>query len=108
MSMPDGVRSDTNFTIIGDEDIVLGFKALGFKVYAVKGKDDTDAALEEVVNQRAAVCLVQENIYKTVADRINSYKNLPVPVFMPFAKKGRTVLFDDIVKDIRLRATGAF
>ena len=34
--MPEGVFSEKSLVIVGEEDIVLGFGALGFQAYAVK------------------------------------------------------------------------
>jgi vacuolar-type H+-ATPase subunit F/Vma7 len=108
MSTPEAVKLDTPLAIIGDEDIILGFNALGFKPYPAKDKEAIDTALGEVVAKKTAVCLVQDDIYKIAESKIASYKNLPLPVFVPFAKKEKSVLFDDIIKNIRLKATGAF
>jgi vacuolar-type H+-ATPase subunit F/Vma7 len=94
--------------IIGDEDIVLGFKALGFKVYPIKEPKQLDATLDEIVTEEIAVCLVQEDIYNARLDKINSFRNLAQPIFIPFDKFAKMSLLETIVKNIRLRATGAF
>lgn len=94
--------------IIGDEDIVLGFKALGFKVYPIKESEQLDTTLDEIVTGEIAICLVQEDIYKARLDKIDSFRNLAQPIFIPFDKFAKMSLLETIVKDIRLRATGAF
>jgi vacuolar-type H+-ATPase subunit F/Vma7 len=99
-------QPDKPLAVIGDEDIVVGFKALGFKVYALREPEEYKAAIDAVVSQPAAVCLVQENIYRRAENEINSYKDLPLPVFIPFSKNAETALLNNIVRDIRLRATG--
>lgn len=106
--MPEVLSLDNPLVIIGDEDVVLGFVALGFKVYAVKEPQEFNLALDEVVRQKVGVCLVQDNIYNLAQDQINSYRNLALPIFIPFTKSAKTALLDNIVKDIRLRATGTF
>ena len=108
MSMPENNSAQNALAIIGDEDIVLGFQALGFKVFAVKEPGDYNVALQEAVQQRAAVCLVQDNIYNAAEELIKNYQSLPLPVFIPFSKSEKTDLLDAMVKDIRLKATGAF
>jgi vacuolar-type H+-ATPase subunit F/Vma7 len=106
--MPEELSKENPLAIVGDEDAVLGFMALGFKVYAVKEPQQCNAILDEVVGSRAAVCLVQDNIYSLAHEQINSYKGRLLPIFIPFAKSGKLDLLDNILKEIRLKATGAF
>lgn len=97
-----------SLVIIGEEDAVLGFQALGFKVYALRDPADLRFTLEEAVNQKAAVCLVQDNIYKSQAGQINEYRDLALPIFIPFTKDTQNDLLNEIIKNIRMRATGTF
>ncbi len=108
MSMPESAHLEKPLVIIGEEDAVLGFQALGFKVYPIKDPQEFKLALEEVVSQKPAVCLVQEEIYRAQEAQINAYKNLALPVFIPFSKDAKTNLLDELVKGIRLKATGTF
>ncbi len=95
-------------SIIGEEDIVQGFGALGFKTYTLTQPQEFKSILEEVMQKNILVCLVQDNIYTAVKEQIDAYKNLAFPVFIPLAKSAKTNLLDNIAKEIRLRATGAF
>lgn len=106
--MPEEKSMENPLAIIGHEDVVMGFQALGFKVYPVKDTEGLKATLGEVLNKKIAVCLVQDDIYNAAQDEINNYRSLPLPIFVPFAKGGKTTQLDKIVKDIRLRATGTF
>ena len=106
--MPESLTLEKPLAIVGDEDVVMGFKALGFKVYPVKEPQEVGAVLNEIVSEKVAVCLVQDNIYRLAKDRINSYRNLTLPIFIPFNKFSEMALLDNLVRDIRLRATGTF
>lgn len=106
--MPEAVSLEKPLVIVADEDIACGFRALGFKVCAVKGPKESGTVFDEIVQQKCAVCLVQDDIYLEAQGQINNYKNLPLPIFIPFAKKAKTDLLEMIIKDIRLRATGTF
>jgi len=99
---------DNPLVIIGEEDIVSGFKALGFKPYGIKEPKEFKTALDEAMSENPAICLVQEDIYLALEAQIKSYKNLALPVFIPFAKSGDMDFLNNIIKDIRLRATGTF
>lgn len=107
-SMPEAAVSKKPLVIIGNEDIVVGFESLGFKAYPAKEKQECKHAVAEVVEDKAMVCLLQEELYPLVKDEINACKNAPLPVFIPFTKEKVGTLLDTIIKDIRLRATGAF
>lgn len=95
-------------SIIGEEDIVKGFSALGFKTWTLTQPQEFKPILEEVMQKNILVCLVQDNIYTAVKEQIDTYKNLAFPVFIPLAKSAKINLLDNIAKEIRLRATGAF
>ena len=105
MSTPDALAKP--LAIVGAEDIVIGFRALGFDVYPVGKREEFRDALNEAAKKGYAVCLVQEDIYKAEEARINNYRTMPMPVFIPFGRDSSTAFFDAMIKAIRLRATGA-
>jgi len=106
VSMPDALSSENVLAIVGDEDIVMGFKALGFKTYALRESDNFEIIFDELARNKTAVCLIQDKLYRSSKDIIDRYKNLPLPIIIPFATSGATDDLDNLVKDIRLRATG--
>ncbi len=106
--MPEESNLEKPLAVIGDEDAVSGFKALGFKVYAAKELQEFSIILDRVVNGKTAVCLVQDNLYQALESQIDTYRHLALPIFIPFAKDAKTALLDSLVRNIRLRATGKF
>ena len=92
--------------IFGSEAVILGFKALGFHIYPVNDATEFKAVLPAAVEQGAVVCLVEESLYQGSLFEIGRYRNLPWPIFIPFARDGKTDLLDKLVKEIRLKATG--
>jgi len=106
--MPETLLQENSLVIIGDEDIVMGFSTFGFKTYGVKDIKEAKDILDQAVTKRAAICLIQDNIYTFYLDRINDYRKLALPIFIPFNKKGKTDLLNDMTKGMRLRATGKF
>lgn len=92
--------------IIGDEDFISGFRALGFRAYAGDNNVDLAVLFDEMIKNKPAICLVEESFYNILRERINSLRNLPLPIFIPLAKNAKTDFLDDMVKDIRLRAIG--
>ena len=106
--MPEAMVLHKPLAIIGDEDIVSGFKSLGFLTYGVREPQDSKSALEAVIRQQCAVCLIEERFFRNLEEEIDNYRSQPLPVFIPFTKSGTTALLEDIIKGIRLRATGTF
>lgn len=94
--------------IVGQEDVVLGFSALGFKVYPAKGPEDFRAILSEIIQAKVGLCLVQDNLYLAFKEEIASYRHLTWPIFIPFSKTLPTDLLEDLIKKIRLKAQGVF
>lgn len=106
--MPEEKLLENPFVIIGDEGMVSGYRALGFKVITLNDRNDFKSALEETMRSKAAVCLVQDDIYESQKKEIDNYKNIPLPVFIPLAAKdSEKDLLKDMVRDIRIKATGA-
>lgn len=105
-SMPDTSTGEKTLAIIGSEDVVLGFKGLGFKTYSPRTAEELKEILGRIVREGCLICLLEEELYKTARGEIDSFKNLALPVFMPFSKDGSMPGLDGIVKNIRLRATG--
>ena len=105
--MPKRINQNV-LAILGNPDVVLGFKTLGFTVYPAQNKEDGQHLIDQVVSEKAAICLVEEDIYIMTKDKIDSYRNLPLPIFIPFARDKRTETLDLITREIRLRATGTF
>ena len=94
--------------IIGREDVISGFRALGFKVYALNDSQEFRNILEEIVNEKIVACLVQDDIYHRYELEINNYRSSPLPIFIPFSQEDKTDLLDKMIRDIRLKATGTF
>lgn len=104
--MPEELLNN-KIAVVGDEDLVIGFEALGFNTYPLKNPQEFNAIIDKLVEDKTAICLVQDSIYNTCIEKINSYRQLSLPVFVPFSKDANSILLDNILKDIRLKATGA-
>lgn len=107
MSMPERASTVSPVAVFGEEEIVAGFHAIGCAVYAAATGEEFRAALTQALAQGAAICLVQDVLYRQAESAIQAYKGAPLPVFIPFAKSGTTDILGKILKDIRLKATGA-
>ncbi len=93
--------------IIGRSDAVMGFAALGFTPYPATNSEEAGAAIDAAVSAGAAVCLVQAQWYDALAERIIPYAAVATPVFIPFLQDPAADVLSGMLKEIRLRATGA-
>ena len=106
--MAEELTLEKPLAVVGSQDLVLGFSALGFKVYPIGRAQDLEATLEKVLEDKIAVCLIEEDIYTAEKSQINNYQGLALPIFIPFSRTAKTELLDRIIKEIRIKATGAF
>lgn len=102
----DALLREATIGIVGEEDVVSGFRALGFKAYPVTKGEEFKTIFSQLLKDKTVICLVEEDIYLAAQPEINNYKQLPFPIFIPFSKTGKMNLLDDILKKIRLKATG--
>jgi V/A-type H+/Na+-transporting ATPase subunit F len=69
--------------VIGDKDSVLGFRALGFDVFAVEGAVEAEALLHRLAHGNYAVLYVTEQIAAVIAPAIAGYRNERFPAIIP-------------------------
>ncbi|MCM8780569.1 MAG: V-type ATP synthase subunit F [Candidatus Omnitrophica bacterium] len=105
--MPEEALLENPIAVIGDEDLVLGLKVLGFKIYPVCGPQDYNTVFAKLLNDKVAICLMEDKVYQVLTDKINSSGGQNLPIIIPFSKSGKTELLETILKNVRLRAQGA-
>lgn len=106
--MVEAKESINNFAILGEEDLILGFKALGFKTYSVNDEALLEGVLGKIISDKTGICLVSEKFWLKLANQIKNLKIDVFPIFLPFSLgegKDNKVL-DSIIKEIKLKATG--
>jgi len=104
--MPDQKNVEPALAIIGNEELVEGFRALGFSVYPAVRQQEIEAALQEVVRKGCAVCLIETKAFGLVKEQLALFETRTMPVFIPFSKDSGVSALQDAVREIRLRATG--
>ena len=92
--------------ILGDHDLIFGFKGLGFETYALKGPAELENILREIIEKKFAICLVQENIFELGKEKFELYRHSALPVFIPFGKGATSQVLHNMIGAIKLRATG--
>lgn len=78
--------------ILGTQDSVLGFKALGLDVFGVSSIDDSIAALDIIQEKNEhAVVFITEDWMEKLSDRIEKFSGQALPAILPIpSQKGST------------------
>lgn len=69
--------------VIGEKDAVLGFKALGFNVFPVEGKEQAGWILSELAKDNYAVVYITEQTAAEIENEINQYREERFPAVIP-------------------------
>ncbi len=104
--MPDKIIENHNFAIIGREEAVISFKAIGFDTYPIINDKSVRDAIKEIVSKAIKICLVEESFFVDNKDLFIDFKEKTFPIFVPFSVKESKGSMEELVKEIRLKATG--
>lgn len=65
--------------VIGDQDSILGFKAIGMSVFPVEDSSQAEMILERLARENYAVVYITEQIAKDMEQAIDRYKDSMTP-----------------------------
>ena len=103
-------RSNENYRIavLGDQDSVLGFKALGLDVFPAEDVDEAKTVLHELARGSYAVVYLTEQYAAEMKAEIDRYKDelTPAIILIP-GKDGSLGIGQAAVKSAVERAVGA-
>ncbi len=94
--------------VIGDNDSIIGFKALGLTTFPVVGRDDALEALKRVYcDPEYAIILITENMGEHIMDEVKDLSKgaLPAIIFIP-GNQGSLGIGMMKLKDIVEKAVG--
>ena len=69
--------------VIGENDAVLGFKALGFSVFPVENTQQAAKVLHELAKDDYAVIYITEQTAVNIVNDINQYREERFPAVIP-------------------------
>ncbi len=94
--------------VIGDKDSVLGFMAVGFKVFAADDTVQASKLLRQMANEDYAVIYITENLAFRMEEEIARYKDKPIPAVIVIPGKDGTTGYGmtNLKKSVE-RAVGA-
>lgn len=76
-------HNSSEIGVIGENDAVLAFRALGMRVVAVKTPRQAQEAVFQMVSSGVPVILVTESLAKQIPETIQRYENDPSVSLIP-------------------------
>lgn len=95
--------------VIGGQETVIGFKALGLDTFPVESADEAKKILKHCANpdENYAIIYIQENFAAQIASEIDLYKDRPTPaVILIPGREGSLGLGQTALKAAVERAVG--
>ncbi|MBU1167018.1 V-type ATP synthase subunit F [Patescibacteria group bacterium] len=95
--------------ILGSEDAILGFKALGVVPHAINSKDELVAKLKGICkSEEYAVVLITEDFFSEAKEEVFELSQRPLPAIIPIpSHKGTTGVGQEKIKRIVEQAVGS-
>lgn len=75
--------TDAEVAVIGEKDIILPFKAIGFAVYYDTERDGIIKRCKGLTETECKIILITESAAEKVTDYLNTRAGLPYPIIMP-------------------------
>lgn len=72
----------SDIAAIGDRESVLGFKALGYAVYAVDGPEEAGQVLRRLIRERAAIIFITEQLAQLLQTELRTAQGLAAPAII--------------------------
>jgi V/A-type H+-transporting ATPase subunit F len=98
----------TKIAVIGDRGSILGFKAVGFKVFEAEAGQSIMDLTAKLVKDDYGIIFVTEEIMAENLDVVERYKDDKLPAIIPIPSRNGTlgIGMDNIHKNVE-RAVGA-
>jgi len=94
--------------IIGDNNIILGFKALGVNTFSVKNKFETEQALDKIKSENDyGIIFITENFTEQVKEKLEEIKGEALPAIVPIPSNIKTGAGLKNLKSIVEKAVGS-
>ncbi|EHR37132.1 V-type ATP synthase subunit F [Facklamia languida] len=68
--------------VVGNRDVVLAFKLLGFEVYPAATGEGARKVIQQLAEEDFGVILITENIAQEIPDTISYYDTVPTPALI--------------------------
>jgi V/A-type H+-transporting ATPase subunit F len=80
-------KNNAKIAVIGDQESIMIFKALGFTTVYVQEQDAIQKAIRDLANEYYAVIYITEQAALLAQETIDSYKTMPFPAIIPIPSR---------------------
>jgi len=97
----------SEIAIVGEKDIVWGFKALGISIYIADKKEEALTILNNLINQNVSLIFLTETLAKEIGDSLEqmSKRKTPIISLIPNPKE-RLYLAEETIRKRVKKAVG--
>ena len=94
--------------VIGDNDSIVGLKAVGFDVFPVESPSESPTVFQSVVKKEYAIIFITEELGEEILPLLEIYSDRPMPsvIFIP-SNRGSTGAGIQKLRQTVERAVGA-
>lgn len=94
--------------IMGDRDVCAPFKAFGLRVFSPGSLDEARAMLAQVVDEKYAVCLIQETWLGSLKPEVAELSQKFSPVCVGFSDfRAASESVENLMRELSIKATGS-
>lgn len=94
--------------IIGDADLIFGFRALGVRTFSPRNADEAKKILAGIVKENYSLCLVHQAWLDVLKEEREEIGRRFCPVILGFSDyRASTDLLERMVKEAAIKATGS-
>jgi V/A-type H+-transporting ATPase subunit F len=77
------MNDSSNIAVIGEKDVILPFKAVGFDVYYDTERDDIISRCKSLTNDNCKIILITEAAAEKAADYLDTRTSIAYPIIIP-------------------------
>lgn len=94
--------------VIGDADLIFGFRALGLRTFSPRSAEEAKAALAEILKEDTALCLVHQDWLGAIKEEREGISRRFCPVILGFSDhRALTDLVEREMREMAVKATGS-
>jgi V/A-type H+-transporting ATPase subunit F len=80
-------KNNAKIAVIGDQESIMIFKALGFTIVYAQDQDTIQKAIRDLAKEHYAAIYITEQAALLAQETIDSYKTMPFPAIIPIPSR---------------------
>lgn len=98
----------TGIAVVGAEDLVYGFRALGFDVFSPGDEDEAREVLKTIGRGDYALCLLHQSLFEPLKEERAALAGRFLPAVVGFSDfRSAVAMLDAMLREMAVKATGS-